>query len=101
MRLISILLSMLIFTLGFMPCADANRLSGGNAQQITSKQEHNHPQKDECSPLCICSCCSVHCSQVPVTAFSFAKQQAEPVYASYLSSPAIRIASSIWQPPRL
>ena len=101
MRIAALILSMVILVLGFVPCADANGLSESNAQTVTQDHEHNSQHNDECTPLCSCACCSVPYYQVHLDAITIAiSNLPEPVYASYLSSPIIRISASIWQPPR-
>lgn len=101
MRIATFILSLVMFVLGFVPCADANRLPEGNTQTMTQNHEHNSQHNDECTPLCSCACCSVPYYQVHLDPVTIAiSNLPEPVYAAYLSSPVIKISASIWQPPR-
>lgn len=60
-------------------------------------------QRDECSPFCICSCCS---HPMATQTFSFAvttqaKQKPEPTpLAEYTNPYSANHSESIWQPPK-
>ncbi|WP_367120208.1 DUF6660 family protein [Spirosoma sp. 48-14] len=93
--------------LSVLPCADSFGLLRSDKQSASiSADNHQHlPHQatgDNCSPLCVCSCCGTVLEALPQFAFGFISLQPfqtacfAPVSTLWLS-PSL----SSWQPPLL
>ena len=106
--MLSIILSLYVFALAAMPCADfeSDSLAHENITHTTNGTDnHSHDKnKDLCSPFCICNCCGqLTLTYVPAITFEFQRQieeiiTSQPTYTSILNSD---FYGSIWQPPQL
>lgn len=56
MKLLTVILSIYVMILTFMPCADAN--TADTDCYSIAQQDHEHSDDIEiCSPFCFCNCC--------------------------------------------
>ncbi len=58
MRIITLILSIYIFALNFIICADTN-IVNKQKTEIAQNHNHEHDSSDLCSPFCHCQCCQV------------------------------------------
>lgn len=105
MKVTAIFLTILLFALNFIPCRDAVATAATNEhtsiEQPGSHNESNDHTDDSCSPLCICSCCSL--ASMPSTAIVVETivGSVHPVLASIYTDQLLDISLPIWQPPQL
>lgn len=105
MKVTAIFLTILLFALNFIPCRDAVDLapkSGHTAVELPGS--HNDSDKhadDSCSPLCICSCCSLASMPSPVIVVDNIIERAHPEFVSMYAGQLLDISLPIWQPPQL
>lgn len=99
MKIIIYILALTIFGLSVYPCSD-----GLHCEQEQEMASHNHSEdeKDDCSPFCVCSCCSISIN-VPSSTFLFDRHI--PLISQKLVSYDSNFypsgfSNSIWQPPR-
>ena len=103
MKATAIFLTILLFALNFIPCKDAAAPKDAKAA-VELPGAHNDSDKhddDSCSPLCICSCCSVVPMPSPVIAVETIVERVHPVLASVYTDQLLDISLPIWQPPQL
>lgn len=105
MKVTAIFLTMLLFALNFIPCRDAVATSATNeCTSIELPGSHNESKDhtdDNCSPLCICSCCSVAPLPSPSIVVETIVGSVHPVLASIYTDQLLDISLPIWQPPQL
>jgi hypothetical protein len=107
MKLLTVILSIYIFTLSAIPCVDVEIGSAGHSTVTHSSEKENHShnkENDLCSPFCICNCCSnVTLTYVPTITYDF-QNQFEEIKTSnsfYTSAFHSNFYGSIWQPPQI
>jgi hypothetical protein len=107
MKFLSLILSIAILAVSFVPCTDNLPAKDDNIlkKEITSSdkssKDHNNTS-DNCSPFCTCSCCAA-------TAFYSPLSKTQPIkvifksekYPLYNISFRTEVYYSIWQPPKL
>ncbi|MEO5645370.1 MAG: DUF6660 family protein [Bacteroidia bacterium] len=98
-----LLFAIYIFGLSLTTCTDGvdnNGCGKVNAQIQTSNNESQHHQDENCSPFCVCSCCS----GAIITKVGFTLV-VSPLATERLlfATPQFNSAdySSIWQPPKI
>jgi len=102
MRILCLFFSLMVLMQSSLPCRD-DIVSSKPASASYQKKESQTPsqQKDDCSPFCVCICCSTP-----------SMQQTEPIIAVSFSSICsdypledvggfIDISLPVWQPPKL
>ena len=100
-----------MLALSLVPCGDggggiveiANLLFGEEDQHISDHQQHsNDCGDDQCSPFCICSCCSSALDSPVKLPFQIKSLPPIPVQAPAFYSHIVysSFQSSIWQPPK-
>lgn len=103
MKILSVIMSVIILALSFVPCADNNSVN--QSQEISLHQDSDNHQhhSDFCSPLCVCSCCGTIVAQIEGQA-DFEIKTYE-IYSSQenLLKPRFPsdISFSIWEPPKI
>lgn len=107
MKLFSFIMAFLILGLSVLPCRDA-KAATLNAKDLITKalnahadDHENNGHEDNCSPLCICSCCSVASVFSPSVSVEIAAPENHINHNSHYSGSLISISFSVWQPPRL
>lgn len=105
MKVTAIFLTILLFALNFIPCRDAvadSAKSEHTAMELPGTHDDAKDHADDnCSPLCICSCCSL--ASMPSTAIvvETLDEKIHAVPASVYTSQLLEISLPIWQPPQL
>jgi hypothetical protein len=111
LKALAYILALYFVTLTLIPCQDNHAIaatsntasahmheSPGNESRSTA--EHGH--KDNCSPLCVCGCCSIAMNMTEHLDFSFdqlAQHQDKP--QEYHRFVFLDTYFNIWQPPKL
>jgi len=98
MKIFAIILSMAIFSMALVPCADG--LVGQGHEIASVGDGHEHHEEDDCTPFCSCDCCSVSVTvpQIPVLPVV----EVEPNFSfSFLYSfhYSFDYEQGIWRPP--
>lgn len=96
----------MILALSVLPCGDAKAMAINVKEQITrdshnAADDHEDNHQDNCSPLCICSCCSVASVFNPLISVEVNPIENHISHASRYSGALISISLPIWQPPQL
>ncbi|WP_338875903.1 DUF6660 family protein [Spirosoma sp. SC4-14] len=105
---ICVFLSVYILLLSGLPCADGDIELRAESQIATlATDDHPHPTNhaggDQCSPLCVCSCCGTVVDTPSLFQFSylpkiqFRPSQCFGPVTTDLSAPTL----PTWQPPQL
>lgn len=104
MKFFALIMATLILGLSVLPCMDSSFKSNAKNAVVDvdhhdgdSSQEHT----DNCSPLCICSCCSVVSVYSASVSVDLPRIENHIEHASYYSGSLISISLPVWQPPQL
>lgn len=107
MRVFRLSFILYIVILLTQPCQDLALTAEDSVSNSTFSQQHEQsnqmPQSDECSPFCICSCCSLSVvdHSVSFTVTTVMKSVETKAYLSDYTSPyTATLPTSIWQPPK-
>lgn len=102
MKFFACILSVYVLTLTIIPCVDVcqNKYIQ-NVELSKSASDSQHPNADQCSPFCTCTCCTLSivfqdCS-IQFSCLPIYKEHQTAYKSSYISS----LHSSIWQPPKI
>ncbi len=103
MKGLAFIISILILFLSLKPCSDGNNTEDKLADEISDNHNHQDDSDDSCTLICICSCCGIYITYVPVKHFSIKKNPEISTvdFSKYQSNYRFDFLSSIWQPPRL
>jgi hypothetical protein len=100
MKFLRILLAILIISSSLYPCMDIENISFAESSFVnTSSQETHSESEDNCSPFCICACCSISFSLDNYSSLSdifYSTNSIIHFQDNYLFNPFL----SIWQPPK-
>ncbi|WP_394341683.1 DUF6660 family protein [Solitalea longa] len=102
MKWLCYILSLYMLVLICVPCGD-----NIECKKITQEQEgnagnhdsHNHEQEN-CSPFCLCSCCSIAINTTEPLLVSFELTHFIEHITVHIPFSIPKISSHIWQPPR-
>jgi hypothetical protein len=104
-QIFAFVLSVYIAFAACCPCSDDGQCADDGAASIAAitsgAHHHSTNEADQCSPFCICSCCSTSIQQPPYLSFVFFFPEGSAVYLEAKPHPVATIAHAIWQPPRL
>lgn len=91
------------------PCQDMGAVIGNNVAAGDTRfsqndpRPHNDSSMDECSPFCICSCCSLsvadHTVSIQITAALIVTFNST-IQVEYKNPNTTTYQASIWQPPK-
>ncbi|WP_404980253.1 DUF6660 family protein [Chitinophaga pollutisoli] len=108
MRYVAVILSFVMLILSCIPCADQGLGMNGGADahdQYSTVQEeadnHHSHHSDGCSPLCVCSCCSVVTFVHQHVSVDLSVPGALSAYNCYHSQSYPEQSFPIFQPPQL
>lgn len=103
MKLFAYIMSFLILAMSCMPCMDASASIDNETKTVVSAASHQSFPKDSdnCSPFCICKCCSGFVVITLSTQISYLKPLLIQKKPLYLSEKISSISLPIWQPPQL
>ena len=104
MKPISFVLIFYILFLLTQPCQDVFAAPKGvNVAADVQQTEHEEKESDECSPFCICSCCSLNVGYHSLTSVVEPKSSisAHRINSTIYCEPhRNNFSDSIWQPPK-
>jgi len=100
MRIIAIILSFIIFNMVILPCSDGNTCDDDVNIELSDIHDHSQDEDDDCTPLCLCSCCGVLDTftnlnlHLQKTNFS-----GNPCLSFYSDPRTLGIINAVWRPP--
>lgn len=105
LRWLTYILSLYIFVLATLPCTDqlVVQTSTDLTHLKSDSHDHDHEEGDTCTPLCGCSCCGAHITEV---AYFWYESPEQPfVYRIkdqfFKNKPLVSdYKGSVWQPPK-
>lgn len=87
----------LFFGLVIAPCSDGHTC---DEEENTMQHDHSHDEKDDCTPLCMCSCCGVTYTIPNLIDFEFTiYHKIQSSNWNYTNNYAFSFGNSIWHPP--
>lgn len=99
MKHIAFILAVLFFGLVIAPCSDSHTC---NESEFSSDHNHSEDEKDHCTPLCMCACCSVSYTIPILIDYPYIDHQKKQAYDwKYQNNYAFTISNSVWHPPSL
>lgn len=105
MKWLNLLFGFYLVFLMSIPCSDGMSYSAASAIEINTAHQHEHDDKhspEECTPFCICSCCSIVTNAPPEPVVLYGKPIMENIFrVSFYSDKHLPgFPNTIWQPPR-
>lgn len=107
MKLASLFLIAYVLFLSVQPCEDVIAQFDSQGHSITASAHFDAPSDsetgDNCSPFCICSCCSIPVASMRLSVVSPTENSGilDPSLSVDYDSPYKRNSSTdIWQPPK-
>ncbi|RPI73653.1 MAG: hypothetical protein EHM47_05680 [Ignavibacteriales bacterium] len=101
MKFIRIILIAVILISTVYPCVDVENISFIEPVSLNTPSENMHNEmEDNCSPFCICACCSVSYSfenYISLDNILYSTTSSIHLQNNYLFNPLL----SIWQPPKV
>ncbi|WP_149276652.1 MULTISPECIES: DUF6660 family protein [Flavobacteriaceae] len=103
MKNIAVILSILFLVLSIKPCTDGNNVEDLHKDEISVNHNHQEDSDDSCPITCICNCCGMAITYVPIKTFNLNRSEeiSTEVFSSYQSNYRFDFLSTIWQPPQL
>lgn len=109
MKISSVVLSIILFVLSCLPCADADKdvVYDTNGKVVAERHDDHSKElhNDLCSPFCICNCCGVQILNfTPTLTFNITDIPADYITKleiTYKPQFASMFSGSIWQPPQI
>lgn len=103
MRPAAFLLAILLFALNYIPCKDAfsSQKTTQDNIELADRQSSDKHDDDDCSPLCICNCCSA--PSIPSTPINIVTIiiPDKIIHTISYNDQLLDISLPIWQPPQL
>ncbi len=97
-RWISIILSILIFSLSIIPCSDSHTC--GMEEHEVLGHNHSEDTEDHCSPFCVCHCCGISIGlPEEVEDLSFHEKKSIKYTFAYFFDYLFDHSSNTWRPP--
>ncbi|WP_460693289.1 DUF6660 family protein [Mucilaginibacter puniceus] len=102
MRLFSLIMCIIVLSLGLMPCKDSNAVAKSYTKYAVEAAHHgSNPVQDACSPFCHCSCCNTpSLTAIRPLLFSI-PLEVDNSYPELQTSKIKNRNLVIWQPPKL
>ena len=99
MKIFAIILSMSIFSMALVPCADG-AVEYHEQESSVVDDGHEHNEDDDCTPFCSCDCCSVTVTvpQIPILPLAEVEQNYSFSFL-YSFSYSFDYAQGVWRPP--
>ncbi|WP_394707611.1 DUF6660 family protein [uncultured Draconibacterium sp.] len=100
MKFLTVILSIYVMILTFMPCADAHVGNADCHSIIQQDQDGEHSEDIEiCSPFCFCACCQT-LAQTPTYTIPKINLPSVEVISPLLVQNEIESTISFWRPPK-
>lgn len=103
MKFLSIILSFIIFALSAKPCSDGLNREDQIHEELSIEHNHQEDSDDSCPITCICNCCGMSITYVPLATFElvFQTKISTNLIATYQPIYRFDFQSNIWQPPKI
>ena len=106
MRFFALILSIYVFTLSVVSCADSmeshSELSKLEVSVDIEKHNHSENCNDFCSPFCTCACCGTVVTLTDETVLKKTSVGPEPKYSFHYSFDySFNHKIGVWRPPNL
>jgi hypothetical protein len=98
MKVFSAILSIYMFALLFVPCADI--YAGNISTEINSVAESHSHDFDTCSPFCFCDCCQTVSQPAIYNSFSYFASLIGTTIP-HIQASEYSIPVSFWRPPKI
>lgn len=100
MKPFSVIFSIYLLGLIFIPCADVHAENNHQTTSIYSSVDSHGQHADRCSPFCLCNCCQTVTQPAIYTYFShFATLTGTSV--PFIISREFSISIILWRPPKV
>ena len=102
MKYLAFILSIYIFALNLVPCADSTVPDNDVKTEISQAigDDHQHQDFDLCSPFCICQCCYASVTHFKIVEIKLDVTFISTPYFFYLNGTEKDFNTSILQPPK-
>ncbi|MCL5244631.1 hypothetical protein M4I21_02345 [Cellulophaga sp. 20_2_10] len=101
MKVLTIILSLYILTLNFIPCEDVVVLDSSDTVNLVQSSLDNHGHVDMCSPFCQCHCCHINATYYAIVEVELPSPDISANLILYFNSLGKDISRSFLQPPRV
>jgi len=103
MKFLSIILAFIIFALSAKPCSDGRNLEDQQNEVLSVEHNHQEDSNDSCPITCICNCCGMSITYVPLVTFELIvyTKISTNLITTYQPIYRFDFQSNIWQPPKL
>ncbi|MEE1946333.1 DUF6660 family protein [Pedobacter sp. KR3-3] len=102
MRYLTIICSVYMLLLAFMPCKDELVIVVSQTQQVLQKDSGSagHCNQEACPPFCTCACCSVVRHFLTTEPIVYIEKSIVKPYLPTAVSALQKLSMPIWQPPQ-
>lgn len=101
MKVLTIILSLYILTLNFIPCEDSTVQDPTDTAELVQSSVDDHGHIDMCSPFCQCHCCHINATYYKIAEVKLPTQEISANLILHFNSLGKDISRSFLQPPRL
>ena len=104
MKFFALVFNVYLFALSFFPCADVDYCDENTGIATSLSPMHkteNRPGVENCTPFCICACCTTSI----INEMVYKQETSKQIYAAF-KFPSIQILypsqtiAAVWQPPK-
>ena len=104
MKMVAFILSVLIFWMTVMPCADAHDTVCHSENAISLTEGHVHTdgqdENEGCTPFCVCECCGTTVTFLALPALDIPVEEVVFAYDFHYSFHySFTFAKALWRPP--
>lgn len=102
MKVITMILSLVIFVLSIKPCSEENNTEDKHQDEISINHNHLNECDDSCPITCVCNCCGMSIAYLFIENFNLELDIKIPTldFSSYQSNYYFDYHFNIWQPPQ-
>lgn len=103
MKFFAFIIAFYILALSLAPCSDVRNVCNDDVSKTEFSQNHGHNQNqdDNCSPFCVCTCCSVSTIATDFKPFTFSEFSITQEVAIHNFTFISNFFRKIWQPHKL
>ncbi len=85
------------------PCSDGQNIEDKHQDEISVNHNHQEDSDDSCPVTCICNCCGMTITYVPIKTFDLKLniEISTELISTYQSIYRYNFLSNIWQPPQV
>lgn len=103
MKFLSTILAFIIFALTAKPCSDGQNFEDQHGEALSVEHNHQEDTDDSCPITCICNCCGMSITYVPLATFELIvyNKISTDLITTYQPIYRFDFQSNIWQPPKV